>query len=427
MNKHKLAYFFIRTCTYPLGFLPFPALHFLGNRLGTLAYYTLTKFRKRALSNLSLAEGVCSDEKTLIDTAKKSFQNLMINCLEYAKFARIKKTPSILKCENPDEAKRLIDQGTGIIFYCGHQANWELLFLEGTSRMPGVAIGRPVKNSYLYNWVVSIREKFGGTIIPPKKAMKEGFRALKKGKFLGIVGDQGMPESEYAFDFFGRRAWTTPAPAILSYKSKCPLMVASIKREQGQYLIHYSYPIWPNLDAPMEEEIHRMMKEALGLLEEKIRDHPGQWLWQHNRWKQETPINVYYRFRWDSILVILPEDPTPLLPHLSTLREIYPQAFLTLFVPEAHAESVYLDNAEILAYSRLEDLFIRDYRFKLVLNFSGHPELKNHFLKLSAFEVLDEAGLKKCAEEHLNPNDDFSLLLKKALTRPNTLWEKDAC
>ena len=69
-----------------------------------------------------------------------------------------------------------------------------------------------LKNTSLYEWVVSIREKYGGTIIPPRQAIKGGLRALKQGKFLGIVGDQGMPESPYAFDFFGRRAWTTPCP-----------------------------------------------------------------------------------------------------------------------------------------------------------------------------------------------------------------------
>ena len=59
--------------------------------------------------------------------------------------------------------------------------------------MPGVAIGRPVKNHFLYNWVVSMREKYGGKIIAPNQAIKEGLRGLKKGAFLGIVGDQGCP------------------------------------------------------------------------------------------------------------------------------------------------------------------------------------------------------------------------------------------
>ncbi|QVL57150.1 MAG: hypothetical protein KFB93_07145 [Simkaniaceae bacterium] len=417
----NIPYFAIRTLTFPLSFLPFRVIQLIGKGIGTLAYYKMTKYRKRTLSNLSLAENL--ELKDLKKTAKASFQNLAITTLEYSKFARIKNTKNIITCENPGPAKKLIDKGTGVIFFCGHQANWELLFLEGTQRMPGVAIGRPIKNAALYHWIISIREKFGGTIITPKETIKEGLRALKQGKFLGIVGDQALPESPYAFDFFGRRAWTTPAPAILSYRTGCPIMVATIKRERGKYFIHYSDPIWPNPDAPMEEEIHRMMKESLLILEDDIRKNPGQWLWQHNRWKQETPDNVYYRYRWDTILIILPKDFD--LKALHTFREIYPKAFMTILAPLG--TPIPLTDVETLYYEKEEELFITDYRFKLVFNFSGNKKLRRHFLKQSAFQVLDLDALKTgVAKEHLLPGDDFSMLLKKALTRPNTIWSKDA-
>ena len=416
----NLSYFAIRALTFPFSLLSFRGIHFLGKALGSLAYHVLTKYRKRTLSNLSLAKNL--ELKDLKKTAKGAFQNLAITCLEYPKFARIKNTQKVITCENPEEAQKLINKGKGIIFFCGHQANWELLFIEGTQRMPGVAIGRPVKNTTLYEWIVSIREKYGGTIIPPKQAIKGGLRALKQGKFLGIVGAQGMPERSYAFDFFGRRAWTTPAPAILSYKTGCPIVVATIRRETGKYFIHYSDPIWPNSEKTMEEEIHRMMKKSLHLLEADIRKYPEQWLWQHNRWKQETPLNVYYRYRWDSILILLPEgfDPN----HLKTFKEIYPQAFITILAPKGM--KIPFSDAEVIDYENESSLYLNDYRFKLVFNFTSNPGLKNHFLKLSAFEVLDKEGLKKAALEHLLEGDSFSLLLKKALTRPNTLWKKDA-
>lgn len=396
-------------------------IHLMGKGLGTLAYHCMTKYRKRTLSNLSLAENLEID--SLKKTAKASFQNLAITILEYPKFSRIKTTKNVIICENPNTAKKLIDNGTGVIFFCGHQANWELLFLEGSERMPGVAIGRPIKNPALYRWVVSMREKFGGTIITPKQTIKEGLRALRKGRFLGIVGDQALPESPYSFDFFGRRAWTTPAPAILSYRTGCPIIVATIKRKRGKYYIHYSDPIWPNPDATLEEEIHRMMKESLLILEDDIRKRPGQWLWQHNRWKQETPDNVYYQYRWDTILIILPKDFD--LETLHTFREIYPKAFMTIFTPLGSA--IPLTDVEILYYEKEEELFITDYRFKLVFNFSGNKRVRRHFLKQSAFKVLDLHDLQNgVAKEHLLPGDDFPTLLKKALTRPNTIWKKDA-
>ncbi|NRA90937.1 MAG: lysophospholipid acyltransferase family protein, partial [Simkaniaceae bacterium] len=241
-------------------------------------------------------------------------------------------------------------------------------------------------------------------------------------KFLGIVGDQGMPESSYAFDFFGRRAWTTPSPAILAYRTNCPIIVATIKREKGKYCIHYSDPIWPDLEKTMDHEIKRMMKASLTILEDDIRKRPEQWLWQHNRWKQETPVNVYYRYRWDSILIIVPKDFDP--QELATFRMIYPQAFMTVLAP--YEMDIPLSDVEIIRYKAGKELYLQDYRFKLVFNFTTESGLKKHFLALSAFHVLDLNALKKAAFEHALPNDSFSLLLKKALTRPNTLWKKDA-
>jgi KDO2-lipid IV(A) lauroyltransferase len=417
----KLYYYLIRAITFPLTLLPLSWIHILGALIGKLAYHLLTGYRKRTLSNLALAKDLSLSEKEMKKIGKESFQNLAITCLEYGKFSKIKKTQNLWVCENPEKAKSLIDSGKGIIFFCGHQANWEVLFLEGTQRMPGVAVGRPIKNLYLYKWIIKMRSRYGGKVITPKETIKEGLRGLKQGKFLGIVGDQAMPESAYSFSFFGRRAWTSIAPALLAYKTKSPIIVATLKRERGMYKIHYSDPIWPQPEIPMEKEVQRLTKKSLYLLEEKIRETPGQWLWQHNRWKQETPDNVYYRYRLDSILIILPKDPSPYLDHLKTFREIYPKAFISILTPQR----LCFEEGEILLYEKESELYLKDYRFKLVFNFSGKDALKHHFLKLSAFKVLNISDLSRAANEHLKGKEDLSLLLKKALCRPNTLWKKD--
>lgn len=428
MQKDKILFFVIRAFLFPCQFFSHKTLHVFGKRLGTLLFYCLKNYRKRALSNLSLATDLKLNPKELKIIAKQSFQNLVINCLEYPKFAHEKDLSKSIICENPKIAYDLIRKGQGIVFFCGHQSNWEVLFLDGTQHMPGVAIGRPIKNLFLYSWIVSIRERFGGSIITPRNAIKEGFKALKKGKFLGIVGDQGMPDSGFICDFLGRKAWTSPSPALLAYRTKCPMMVATTKRKEGKYFIHYSDPIWPDVTKPLEEEIVVMMKQALKLFEASIHESPGEWLWQHNRWKQETPKTVYYRYRHDSILIILPEDNellSSLTMHLSTFRDIYPLAFITAVIPEAHKDSVQLFDMDALYYKTPKDLFFKDYRYKLVFNFTSHLKLKKHFLSLSAFKVLTLEDIKEAAQPHLVKENKytFSDLLKRALCRPGTLWE----
>lgn len=389
----------------------------------------MTDYRKRALSNLSLAKDLALAPKEIVLTAKKSFQNLAINCLEYPKLAREKDFSRVIRCENPETADALYQKGQGIIFFCGHQSNWEVLFLDGTTRMQGIAIGKPIKNKRLYQWILSIREKNGGTIIAPKNAVKEGLRALRKGIFMGIVGDQGMPDSGYAFPFLGRRAWTSTAPALLAYKTQCPVIFAATRRVPGGYRIHYSDPIWPDVGLPAEKEVVRIMNELLTLLQESIKHSPGEWLWQHNRWKQQTPQILYKRFRQDCICLILPEKSdllNQLLPHLPTLKMIYPLVFFSILAPECCRSVPLIEADEIIYYQSLKDMLLKDFRFKLVFNFTHHQQIRRHYEKLSAFEVLDAETLQNLAAPHLpeSMKDDWSEIFKRALCRPGSLWTK---
>jgi KDO2-lipid IV(A) lauroyltransferase len=406
----RAAYFLIRLLTAPVLLLSYSRIHRWGRVLGTAAFYLIPKFRKRALSNLALATSLRLSNSEIARYAKEAMQNLVITCLEYPKLAKETDMHRVALCENPEQADAIRKQGKGVIFFCGHQANWEVLFLEGTSRMPGVAIGRPVANNALYRWVLTIRERFGGTIIPPSQAVREGLKALKRGDFLGIVGDQGMPDSGYSSPFFGRRAWTSPLPAILARRTGCPLIVATTRRENGRYFIHYSDPLWPRQDAPAEEEIDRLMRLALAHLEKSIRDLPGEWLWQHNRWKQQTPGRIKRLYRQECLCIILPEESDALLPHLPTFREIYPLEFITVLAPQHIAPVVLLQDAEILPYKTPEETLVPDYRFKLVFNLADFPGVRAHFLALSAFAVLSLRDLRRMGGDAPLP-----ALLKKVL------------
>ncbi|GAB4190515.1 MAG: lipid A biosynthesis lauroyl acyltransferase [Simkaniaceae bacterium] len=398
--------------------------------MGTCSFYIAGKFRKRTLSNLALANELSLSCEELILLAKQSFQNLMTTLLEFGKISREKNLSRLVTAVNPEKAQDLLEKRQGIIFFCGHQANWELLFLDGIWRFhDGVAVARPIKNPVLYRWIKSVREKFGGKIVPQQQALKEGLKALKAGKFLGIVGDQGMPESPFSSKFLGRTAWTSSAPALLSFKTGCPIIVATIKRKKHHYFIHYSDPVFPNLQQPMAEETERLMNISLSYFAQSIKECPGQWLWQHNRWKQETPNFLYYRFRQDSVLVVLPRESESFEKFSSVaglLRDIYPKAFLSLMIPKDYRDRFSPRDFEILTYENDQELFFTDYRFKIVFNFTDIIRLRRHFFKQSALEVLTFSDLYQIAldHKHIEKETKYPVLeiIKRALCRPGTFW-----
>jgi KDO2-lipid IV(A) lauroyltransferase len=395
------------TWLWPLAFLPQLLTLLLGRLLGRIAFRAIPRWRKRALSNLALAKALDLSPKEIVSIARQSFENVGITALEYPKLLFRKNFLPAL-CLNPEPAQKLLEEHKGLVFFCGHQANWELLFLEGTKRMPGTAIGRPIKQRALYRRIVAMREKYGGKIIAPKEAIKEGMRALKQGRFLGIVGDQGMPESPFACDFLGRRAYTTTAPALLALKLGVPLIVATIARVGLRYQITYSDPI-PSTD------VETMMREALAFFENSVKQNPGQWLWFHNRWKQETPKNITYRFRHDTILLLVDRY----APFLDIFKEIYPRAFITV-VTRTPFESPHFD---VICAKSDCDFFSPDYRFKLIFNFTSH-KVKRHYLKYAAAEVLDEKSLWELARHNKEMNADTPLeeVIKTAIGRRGVLW-----
>ena len=410
----RFVYLSILVFTWPLRWLSYRNIHRIGAFLGICLFYGSSKFRKRTLGNLSLASKLHLSKKELISLAKRSLQNVVITYLEYPKLSVEKNVHCLVQCENPVQVETLYKAGISPIFFCGHQANWELFFLEGTMRMRGVAIGRPIKNQLLYNWALKIRQKNGGKIIHPREAIKEGLRALRTGAFLGIVGDQGMPENGLCSVFLGRKAWTSPMPALLAYRTGCPIVVATMRRQKARYLIHYSAPIWPNREACSQKEIKRMMEKALSLLEASIIKQPDQWLWMHNRWKQQTLKRIKRKFRFESICVVMPKEKflfEKIASGLVAFREIYPHEFITLKIPKDY--SVQIKDMQVEYYEKESDLLQSNFCYKLIYNFSSYSKLYRYFL--SAFQIISLEQLYRLG----NTQDDqpFAQVLKRAVLR----------
>jgi len=217
-------------------------------------------------------------------------------------------------------------------------------------------------------------------------------------------------------------AWTTTAPALLSYKTNCPIIVATTRRVDGGYRIHYSDPIWPDQNNNSEMEVKRLMNLSLHLLQKSIKESPGEWLWQHNRWKQQTPKVIYKRFRHDCICIILPKDKISFekfIEHLPILKSIYTRDFIFILCPKKYKNYHLIDCDKIIYYKHYKNTLLNDYRFKLIYNFTPYKKINKHYMKLSAFEVITLEKLEKLASKKLDPNQisDLSKVFEAAICR----------
>lgn len=176
--------------------------------------------------------------------------------------------------------------GRPLIFFAGHLANWEACAIAAKSYgVPLHLVYRPANNP----WVEEIFREGRGDIaagLIPKGAegARMAVRVLREGGQLGILIDQKMNDG-IAVPFFGRDAMTAPALARLALKYNCAVLPAQVERLHGarfRLTVHPPLPLQTSGD--YQNDVLALMTRANVLLEDWIRQRPGQWLWLHRRW-----------------------------------------------------------------------------------------------------------------------------------------------
>lgn len=177
--------------------------------------------------------------------------------------------------------------GKGAMLLSGHFGNWELMPLamhrEG---FEGGTIFRPANNPYVNAWMIAMRQRFtGGTQLPKgRKGARDLVRLLRQDKFVAMLFDQKMNEG-IEVKLFGIPSMTTAAPAGLAVRSGIALFPACIERLKGA---HFRVTVYDRIETDPEAdpaaEVLRITQALNDFLEARIREHPENWFWLHNRW-----------------------------------------------------------------------------------------------------------------------------------------------
>ncbi len=263
-----------------------------GKVIGGIGYYS-PKHRKIALDNIKNAFPEKSKSEH-IEIAKNSFSNLGIVILEFFQFEKIfKNHKKILKSEGLDFISQALKNGKGVIFFTGHFGNWELLTLEcGVQKYDFVAVARPLKNKWIYNHIQKIRKKTGSGILDKKGIVRDVIAALRANKCVGFVGDQYAGKKGLFVDFFGRPASTTSAMATFARKTGATIIPAfNLINPDGTHISIIYPPVYVPQTDNAEKDIFDVTQKIMKILENEIRQHPGQWLWAHRKWRKKKIVN----------------------------------------------------------------------------------------------------------------------------------------
>lgn len=273
-------YIFYKFISVLVRYLPRKVSNFAASLVGSCYWLGSKKERLAVQKNLSqilaLPERKCFFKSRLVSVhfAKYLTDFFLFPCINRDKFVKLVS----LSPFDQEKVKTIYTQKKGIIVLTAHLGHWEL----------GVAVmsfwGFPLNVIYLPHKDERINRLFLQNRspqirwIPVGKALSRGLRLLKQGEILATAGDLTFGEAGLKIDFLGKPAFFPSGPALLSVRTGAPILPAFIVREnQNQYREIVEEPIWPLKDRDRKDEIHRITKEFVKILEKYIRQYPEQW------------------------------------------------------------------------------------------------------------------------------------------------------
>lgn len=240
------------------------------------------------------------DAGAVRDIARASYDNLGRVAIE-ATLLSARGSAAVLDVFGDSPDWRVLQQahakGAGVVVVAGHLGNWELSAAYIVARgLPFHAIARGMGNPLSDGYFRRTREQFGMKILHDQDAVRAVPRLLRNGEAVGFLSDQATVGLASTFvPFFGRPAKTPRGAAVFALRFHAPMVLAqAIRQPDGRYQF-VAEEIAVSDTGDRERDVDETVMHFSDALERLVRKHPGQYFWQHRRWKHQpagTPAHL---------------------------------------------------------------------------------------------------------------------------------------
>ena len=256
----------------------------LGTLYARLLDLALPRLRRVALRNLELAypEKTPAERSAIVDEVFRSIGRLLY---AFARFPHInaQNISDWIRYEGLEHFTQAKQAGHGVLFATAHLGNWELsAFAHGLMTEPMHVVIRPLDHPRIDRLVEDRRRLSGNHLIEKWDGARAILRALQQNQAVGILIDQNTSLQEGVFvDFFGTSACANTAFAKIAARTGAVVIpgFALWSGQERRYILRFYPPI------PITGDAAQDTRRLHAHLETVIREHPGQWLWIHRRWK----------------------------------------------------------------------------------------------------------------------------------------------
>ena len=276
---------------YMMSLIPLPIARFMGRLLGRSVNLlnskrgriSLDNLRRSSLNRYGIAEIIKINSRIFEHFGQMLFELPHIfkinqsNLLKYARF------------QGEENMDRALSYGKGVFILSAHLGNWELMSSAIPLRFGPSAVLISRIRPPLKKLMVKLRSQCGMQIIDKLYGMRKILKALAQKKTVGILLDQNTKVDQGIFmDFLGRKACVNSVLAHMALKFDIPVVpVFCIRQKNGLYKIEIMPAVKLKRTGNKSDDIKFNTALFSHIIEEKILEHPEQWLWFHRRWKTQ--------------------------------------------------------------------------------------------------------------------------------------------
>ena len=181
--------------------------------------------------------------------------------------------------------KKAHDLGRGVLFVSSHLGNWEMMVAAGSlAGMPITMVTKRLKPAWLHERVEASRLSVGARGAYEPRTLPAVMRALRGNESVGFVMDQyAGPPIGIPVPFFGVKVGTLAAVSTLAQRTGAAIVPVKTYRDR-RGLVRVCVEPMMELNALVTSEEETTAALA-GKVEGWVREHPSQWLWIHQRFK----------------------------------------------------------------------------------------------------------------------------------------------
>ncbi len=272
--------------------LPSDALLPISKFLGTTVFYLIKKYRERVIQNLTIAFGKEKNSEEIANLAREVFFNFTLTPLEsvYACVHPFEQFLLKIDISGEEYLRSALAQGKGVIALGIHLGPFTLvgtrLSLEGYRFNLMFNEGNYPK---LWKRLGDFQRSLGQNPFPLKpiiSSLKKSLNCLRRNEILYLIADEQQRRGGIPTPFFGQVAFTPAGPAILSLKTGAPILPMFILRDGGiPRRLVIGPPIAIERTPHLEKDIETLTVKFTRVIEDTVRQYPGQWTWLNRRWK----------------------------------------------------------------------------------------------------------------------------------------------